>query len=373
MFESINDLAGSIIEMLQRHIDSLGFTPVIHFELEGCYHSEQANKRLDFQQVNHLLQQLNIEGRLIPEYWHRQWEYVSLFNGQLPLSEAQYLARAIEHLPKLFAQQGITTTLIKPVVWAGDKGKLADGCKNIFSGEERAVHIPNAIQMNVSVNNSAGENIISQAHFGEYLQQCFIDTSLSCCLLYLPEVEAFDRFELKTKYGLNEELCSPNDISGGHQGSVALYKQYGKHNQQLGETPLVYDHQDRVIASEHLWQKTARIEHRLGASSIFYNPYVNVIYGLLNIIDALNVYIKGQCHALLMPLAQPLSLPSALYGDEQQLGAVELFNEDTWFAERIDQLEQEIFGNSLPVTTRIGTRLKAMILANYQQPAIIMQ
>ena len=166
-------LSKEVIVLLQNHIASLGFTPVIHFELEGCYQyaGNSLNQSIDFSLINLNLNKLRIDGEVIPEYWQKQWEYVSLFNGQLPLKEADNLASAMYHLPKLFAQQGIEHTLIKPVVWAGDKGKLAAGCNNIFSGETRDVHIPNAIQMNVSVNNLLGENIIINNFFGEYLQQ----------------------------------------------------------------------------------------------------------------------------------------------------------------------------------------------------------
>ncbi len=370
----LNSLAKSVLLLLQSHIEQRGFTPVIHFELEGCYRSDTIGKTVNFSQINQRLQQLNIAGQLIPEYWTQQWEYVSLFNGQSPLVEAQYLEQAIHYLPQLFAEQGIEHTLIKPVVWAGDKGKLVHGSKNIFSGEQRAVHIPNAIQLNVSVNDSQGNNIISDAGFGEYLQYCFLRTSLACSLLYLPEEEAFERFALKTRYGLAEELCSPMDISGGHQGSVALYKQYGKHNQTMGEKPLVYDSKHQVIASEHLWQQTARIEHRLGASSVFYNPYINVIFALLNVIDALQVYLEQECQALSPKDFSPLALPQSLYCQGDDLGAIDLFARDNWFAERIDFIAQNSVTNrdkSYQGVSMLGTELKSAILARYQRAKII--
>jgi len=372
--DSSSLLGQRIIGILQQHITQLGFTPVIHFELEGCYQGSKRKTELNYAAINQQLHHLNIDGKVIPEYWHQQWEFVSQFNGQSPLKEANNLSRAIKYLPVLFAKQGIEKTLIKPVVWTGDQGKLAQGCDNIFTNDERAVHIPNAIQMNISVNNSEGENIICHSSFGEYLQQCFMQTSLSCSLLYLPEEEAFERFALKTKYGLAKELCSPDDISGGHQGSIALYKELGKHNQAMGEEPLLYDHQHNVVVKAQCWQKTARIEHRLGAASQYYNAYVNVVYGLLNVIDALEVFLAGQCHKLLKPQKESAALPFSLRSKGEYLGAIDLFSEGTWFAKRINQIDSLTAGNNKTnsaTKSHLGDKLKAAILAAYQIQPII--
>ncbi|WP_206483461.1 hypothetical protein [Thalassotalea sp. G2M2-11] len=373
MEQPLNYLAKTVIEKLQDHIKALGFTPVIHFELEGCYQSNSPLKSVDFTLINQRLEQLKIAGKVIPEYWHQQWEYVSLFHGQSPLEEAEYLNKVIQLLPTLFAEQGIEQTFIRPVVWAGDKGKLAQGCQNIFSGDERAVHIPNAIQMNVSVNDGQGDNIMTEHFFGEYLQYCFLQTSLPCSLLYLPEQEAFDRFDLKTKFGLAEELCSPNDISGGHQGSIALYKQLGKHNQAMGVKPLLYDHHHNVIASECCWRETARVEHRLGAASVLYNAYVNVVFALLNIIDALEVYLEGACREQTPDNVAAKPLPHTLYSCDEAYGAIALFEQEQWFARRIDQLTAT--GASSKTLDQgsqsLGRRLKAAILSPYQPANII--
>ncbi len=370
----INQLSKEVIILLQDHIASLGFIPVIHFELEGCYQNQTFKKPPDFSLINNSLEQLDIDGTIIPEYWQNQWEYVSLFNGQIPLKEADNLTFAINNLPNLFAQQGIEQTLIKPVVWAGDNGKLALGCENVFSGENRAVHIPNAIQMNVSVKNTKGENVIVEANFGEYLQQCFIESSLGCSLLYLPEEEAFERFSLKTKYGLSAELCSPNDISGGHQGSIALYKEHGKHNQVMGEKAILYDHNNEIMLSESHWHDTARIEHRLGASSVHYNAYLNVIFALLNIIDALEVFENEQCKVKLKPVQSPFKLPESLFCQRKAIGAIELFKQEQWFSSSINRIEKLLINKkkgTLQKYNKMGDKLKLMVLSSYQPQAII--
>jgi hypothetical protein len=363
------------ITLLQNHITQLGFTPVIHFELEGCYQLNVQKEKffLDYQRINRQLAIAGIDGELVPEYWNNQWEYVSLFNGQSPLKEADNLSRALNILPRLFAEQGIKKTLIKPVVWAGDKGKLANGSGDIFTTETRAVHIPNAVQMNISAIDSEGNNIIIDGGFGEYLQQCFLDTSLDCCLIYLPEEEAFERLALKSKYGLAAELCSPIDISGGHQGSIALYKEVGKHNQAMGEEPLLYDHNNEVLVSQQNWQKTARIEHRIGASSIKYNAYFNIIYALLNLIDALEVYKGDNCRQLLRKKVHQQNLPFSLFDNTftGDVGAISLFENDSWFSESLNKLSgQSLSRDQFFGQTQLGDQIKQMILAPYQHSII---
>ncbi|MBA6347486.1 hypothetical protein [Colwellia sp. BRX8-9] len=364
------------IILLQNYIKQLGFTPVIHFELEGCYQLDSKIKRfsLDYQRINRQLAHAGIDGELVPEYWYSQWEYVSLFNGQSPLKEANNLSQALHLLPRFFAEQGISKTLIKPVVWSGDKGKLASGSGDIFTTETRAVHIPNAVQMNISALDSEGKNIIIERGFGEYLQQCFLDTSLNCCLIYLPEEEAFERLALKTKYGLAAELCSPVDISGGHQGSIALYKEVGKHNQAMGEEPVLYNHKNEVLVKRQNWQKTARIEHRIGASSMQYNAYFNIIYSLLNLIDALEVYKVDNCSKLLRKEVHHQNLPFSLYDNTEQekLGAISLFANDHWLSESLNKLSgQFINGEQISGQLQLGDKLKQMILAPYQQKLIL--
>lgn len=376
-------LAQQAIVLFQTYIKVLGFSPSIHFELEGCYQfatasrvSKRDPRRLNFARINQQLDALGIDGELVPEYWQNQWEYISKFNGQTPLKEAHNLTAAIKRLPYLLAQQGVSKTLIKPVVWSGDQGKLATGCDNVFSDDRRAVHIPNAIQINVSALNSQGENIVAKPYFGEYLQQCFLQTSLSCCLLYLPEQEAFERFALTSTYGLSDELCSPHDISGGHQGSIALYRQLGKHNQPMGLAPLLYDQHHNVLLNQQDWQKTARIEHRLGASSIHYNAYTNVAFALANLVDALEVYLAGNCQQALQSNSGSLPLPKALTGDVSGFDALNLFANSNWLSQRINAVQQSMqakprsIGIELP--DKLGDKLKLSILGQYQSPQVLL-
>ncbi len=377
--EKSSALAKQAILLFQRYIKERGYTALVHFELEGCYQApiSDPNFKLDYQQANKLLASLSIDGELVPEFWSNQWEYVSKQNGQSPLKEADNLMSAINKLPQIFAMQGIEKTYIKPVVWSGDQGKLARGGSDIFTTDNRMVHIPNAVQVNVSVEDVAGKNIIIEKGFGEYLQQCFLQTSLACCLLYLPEQEAFDRLQLKSQYGLSNELCSPTDISGGHQGSIALYKEVGKHNQAMGETALIYDQYNKIIVSEQDWHKTARIEHRLGASSVHYNAYVNVAYALANVVDAIDVYQKQSCEEKLLTLDKSTALANGLTdtqgvdGAVAGIGAINLFEKDLWFSRCINRVEKSLRENDNKIYS-LGDRLKQAILEKYTQHQIIM-
>jgi len=366
---SLNTRTEAIISSLQDYINDRGFRALVHFELEGCY-QKPFNKQINYKQVNEQLRSFGIDGEVVAEYWSNQWEYVSLFNGQSPLKEAQNLHRAIYLLPKLFAAQGVTKTLIKPVVWAGDSGKLAFGCENIFSGDNRAVHIPNAVQINVSVQDSTGKNLLVSGDFGECLQQQFLRTSLACCLIYLPEEEAFERLALKSKYGLAEELCSPVDISGGHQGSIALYRDIGKHNQKMGVEPLLYDDKNNVLVSQENWHKTARIEHRLGASSEQYNPFLNVIYALLNVIEVIDE-IKGEERVQVLSENYGL-LPSSLHDNDNDAGAITLFANDNWFSKSIDKvLSATKSHGEIAMELSAGQRLQQDYLKQFQRPSIV--
>lgn len=379
-FSLLNSLSlvKGAIGLLQNYLKHLGYQAQIHFELEGCYrikHSTNYSQKLNFNIINQYLRSLDIDGEMVSEYWRNQWEYVSLFNGQTPLKEAMNLHQVISNLPKwlkkLYSENGVVETLIEPVVWSGDKGKLAIGSNQIFTDDTRAVHIPNAVQLNVSVLDHNGNNLIAKDGFGEYLQYCFLNTSLECCLLYLPEEAAFERLSLKTRYGLEQELCSPVDISGGHQGSVALYKKLGKHNQNMGEEPLLYDKHNQILSMQQNWQKTARIEHRLGASSMDYNPYINVIYGLLNVIDAIEAYEINQ--HLSPPKFIPLSLPKSLFTDKKNantVGAIDLFKASSWFSEKLNVTQEKfnrLKGNAeLDSSAHLGDKIKQMIVDNYQ-------
>jgi len=362
--QQLNEQATVIIECLQQKLKEGGLSVHLHFELEGVFKFSDGEKlsqtHLDF--INQALVNEKIPGKLVTEFWSNQWEYVSLFAGQSPLQEAQCLTNVISLLPNIASQVGISETVIKPVIWCGDTGQMASGSKQIFNATPRAVHIPNAIQINVSVSDSEGQNLVANSAIGEFIQAKLMESSFECALFFLPEEDAFERLKLKTKYGLSAELCSPDDISGGHQGSIALYRKVGKHNQPLGCEPILYDHRNTVIAQHENWQATARVEHRLGAASELYNVYINVLYVLLNVYEAVNDY--NQQKDLPAVLQATRELPISLFDTDGELGAISVFEHSTWFSNAITSVMRSSENDC-------GEHLKSLILSKYQKQRIL--
>ena len=353
-----------VIEHLLRLINAQGFKPIVHFELEGVYEADVGFNQLDYQAVNKALRALNIDGELKTEFWRNQWEYVSLFNGQSALKEAHNLARAMQVLPSIMRRHGAKKVEFKPVAWAADKGRYLPGSNAIFSTDTRSVHIPNAIQLNLSVEDLQGENLIPVSNLGEWLQYQLLQTSYDCCLLFLPEEDAFKRLALRKNYALDAELSSPFTLSGGHQGSIALYKQWGKHNQAMGVEPQFYGLNNKVLSYSGDWKKTARVEHRLGATSRAYDPYLNILFILLNTLDALQHW---QASDELPPDYAARGLPDSMYDDEttanKQLGAIAVFEQSGWFASSIDRYCADM---DRGVEGSLGEILKAKFLQQFK-------
>jgi hypothetical protein len=362
-------LIQDVIQHLLNTLENKGFKTLVHFELEGVCELRPNQQKLDYLGINKKLIELGIDGELKSEYWKNQWEFVSLFNGQTPLKEAQNLAQAMQILPSIMCQHGASKVMMVPVAWGADKGRYVIGSGAIFSLDTRSVHIPNAIQINVSVENEKGENLFAQQGLGEWVQHELLVNSFNCCLLFLPEEDAFKRLSLRQDYGLDAELSSPVVLSGGYQGSVALYKEKGKHNQDMGLEPLFFAADNSVLRYAGDWRKTARIEHRIGATSINYDPYLNMLFILINVLEGIG---KWQSNKLVPNLADKV-LPVSLYDHQnkqvgqESLGALSLFKNDSWLVSKINYYCKDI-----PNTSGIdlGMKIKEMILSKYQQSVI---
>ncbi len=381
-FGEISRYGKIALEVLQIQIAQLGFQPHIHFELEGGFMpydlgDAKGRSTLDYTAVNRDLAEHSIQGHLKPEFWCYQWEYASNFDRQTPLKVAKDLQWVMTNLSDLLKKHGAQEVYIKPVVWGGDKGRLAPECDSIFSAATESVHVPNAIQINISATDENQENIIARQGVGECLQACFLDTSRECSLLYLPEPEAFERLRLKNQFGLSRELSSPSDLSGGHQGSVALYREKGKHNQLMGEIPLLFDAKNNVISSEQEWRPLSRVEHRLGASSMLFNPYAASVFAMANLSDSLQkVYEtteltstkRDRTHANRPNETILRELPTSLYGQGIQLGAVELFEQSRWLENKIDEcVVQTVTDHSKAIPSNLGGLFKQAVLSLYRK------
>lgn len=390
-FNEISRYGKIALEVIQQQIAQMGFRAHVHFELEGGFLpnnpvTENAHSILEYDAINRVLAENSIQGHLKPEYWSFQWEYVSNFEGQSPMKVATDLHWVIANLPDLLKQHGANDVFIKPVVWGGDKGRLAPDCDNIFSTTTQSVHVPNAIQINISATDSNRDNVIAKRGVGERVQHCLLQTSRECCLLYLPELEAFERLRLKDQFGLSRELSSPNDLSGGHQGSIALYRKKGKHNQLIGEIPLLLDAQHSVMISRQDWRPLSRVEHRLGAASVLFNPYAATVFALANLSDALatdasaagskseeRTQASGDGHKIETPTYG--QLPDSLYEWNDRPGAVELFEQSCWLENKIDRcaIDTQRYSDR-PPPPDLGSLFKHAVLRLYQksiaQPSI---
>ena len=369
MFNVFFMLIQNVIQHLLNILEEKGFKALVHFELEGVCELRSDHKKLDYIGINKTLAKLNIDGELKSEYWKNQWEFVSLFNGQSPLKEAQNLAHAMRVLPALMCQHGAAKVMMSPVAWGADKGRYVHGSGAIFSLDTRSVHIPNAIQMNVSVKNHQGENLFAQQGLGEWIQYELLVNSYACCLLFLPEEDAFKRLALRQDYGLDAELSSPVVLSGGHQGSIALYKEIGKHNQAMGLEPLFFAVDNSVLHYAGDWRKTARVEHRIGATSKNYDPYLNMLFILINVLEGISKWQQAE----LLPNFKEKSLPASLYDQhnkqdgQEKLGALSLFKNDSWFADKIDYYCQDMPNHN---GLGLGIKIKEIMLSKYQLTVI---
>lgn len=323
-------------------LQNQGFRACVHFELEGLA-TMPRGQELPYQVVNDWLRARQIPGQLKKEYWQGQWEYVSDFAGQSPLEEAVSLANVMALLPAKLRSMGAQQVCLSPVAWYASAHRYTHGSGSIFGNKNGAVHVPNAIQVNVSVNDAHGKNLMPDSGLGEWLQYHLLQNSVHCGLLFLPEEDAYRRLALRTDYGLDAELSSPWELSGGHQGSIALYKEKGKHNQPMGVKPLVLDAKQSPIASIHDWRATCRVEHRLGATSEHYDPFINVLFVLLNVLDAIASWQKAQ----VVPEFSATPLPTSLMSNSEHTGAIALFQQDIWFAARIDHYCQDLTSASV--------------------------
>lgn len=358
----MRDTHRAVIQHLINKLEHQGLKPVMHFELEGMYRTKN-NALIDFSPINKALKGLGILGTLKKEYWPFQWEFVSDFVGQSPLTEADSLAQAMLHIPKLFAVQGAERVFLSPVVWQATKAKYLPESSVLFGNNNGMVHVPNAIQINISLLNADKQNLMADSTLGEWVQFHLLQQSLRCCLLFLPENDAFRRLQLRSLFGLDAELSSPFELSGGHQGSIALYREKGKHNQPMGQEPLLVNAKSEVIAYKHDWRKTSRVEHRLGATSTLYDPYVNTIFILLAVLDAVRDWQQFPTEPASFEDCQ---LPTTLTSGAGQSGAIELFEQEEWFATQIDHYCQDLAGEK---NHSIGNRVKQHYLRMIKQHA----
>lgn len=345
---TLNQWLKFAIVTIEADIKRMGFTPVVQFELEGVSKPATDNNpppdthHLDFDSINLELEQQGILGLLKPEYWQNQWEYASIMASQSALKAAQDTNAVISLLPTLLKSHGADAVFIKPVCWDRNSNNRPLLEKdNAKMTEGKAVHIPNSVQINMSAFDHEGNNVLHENGLGEALLECFLHTSYECCLLYCAEREAFARYTLKDQYNLHKELSSPVDISSNHMGGVLFHQDKDKDNKPIKN-----------------WRQHSRVEHRLGAASTRYNAYLNCVYALSNLHEAILIS-QGKKTLLKKGSTYTKELPADLLA---QQAAKDAFLHGCWFEQKINQIElSKTDGMSLK--RPLGTMLKQKILS----------
>ncbi len=372
-------LAKKAIYLLETQLAAYKLTPMLHIELEGCYKlnkSKVAHLDIDYPAINRLLKKQNILGIVKPEFWQNQWEYASLFADQTPLQVVNDLVKALQIIPQQLKSQGAEAVYIQPVVWSGDNRGYCDNEHQLFSDTFKNIHIPNAIQINISVRNKNNVNILCCNHYGEQLQRLLLKTSFACALLFLPEQASYERLVIRNKFKLSAELKSPNQLSGGHQGGIAFYKTHNKHNKLINGNTLVDTNNQPLSYNAQYWQQAARIEHRLASSSMLYNPYINAAFILANVVAISQDYLDSNEHyqedittEICADTEKTKQLPHSLYTDKKSKGAIDIFRESNWLSQQLNRSANWLYKkdpNKLKNTPlNIGTQLKEYILAQY--------
>jgi hypothetical protein len=200
----------------------------------------------------------------------------------------------------------------------------------LLGHQKSLIHLPNSIQVSISASLPNGSNALPDKDLGEILQNCLLQTTRNCSLLFCPEEESFQRLSLKSKYDLANELSSPDNISGGRKGSVAYYKKLGKHDQELGKIPRLYDPRGKAIVYDINWEKQSRVEHRIGSASKHYKAHLNSLYALANLSQAIK--ITQEIEIPLKHHSNNQELPESLYSPK---GAIELFKHESWLFSRL--------------------------------------
>ena len=149
-------------------------------------------------------------------------------------------------------------------------------------------------------------------------------------------------------------------------------KEKGKHNQAMGLEPLFFAADNSVLHYAGDWRKTARVEHRIGATSNNYDPYLNMLFILINVLEGIGKWQADEPLAKFEDKALPVSLYDQQSKQEQyeKLGALSLFKNDSWFANKID-----FYCQNMPNTNvvNLGEKIKNMVLSQYQRSVITLE
>jgi hypothetical protein len=269
-----SELIDTIISV-QNCLELKSTRPSINIELEGVYFDNQHLPKDEFYNKTNLqLHNFGIKAKLKPEFWNNQWEYESnLQIGNVNQTIDSY-QKFLKNINQIFSPQ---IPKIEPISYNWQKL------------EDRVIHIPNSIQINISLWKE-GFNILANKNYAIFLQNLLIKNSIQNLIFFIPDQKSLDRLFLKEKYSLQDKLISPCDISGGRKGSIACYLEKNKKNLP-NVLNIDFDNLDYKIAGhQYTWQKNARIEFRLASASLDYNLELHILFVMIIALESLMLY-----------------------------------------------------------------------------------
>lgn len=278
-----------LINLLNYKLKQLNYYSAINLELEGFYELDTMIKPANlYNSFNDKLTKLGIKAKLKSEFWQNQWEYESNFNisniNKIITDYENFLA----NIDKIFAP---AQPIIKPVIYNWQQLKF-----NLHKNYPRPIHVPNAIQLNISLWQN-GKNLCAQENYLNFLQNLLIDNSINNLVFFLPNQAALDRLLIKEQYNLQDKLMSPDDISGGNQGSIAAYLKLNKKNKPNNMPINLENITYQIAPNQANWQKNARIEFRLASSSYDYNLNLHISFILIIILESIIRYDKNRLYS----------------------------------------------------------------------------
>ena len=294
-----------LITIIEEQLKSYKISSALNIELEGVYNDkENINKNDFYDKANKNLARLGIKARLKPEFWHNQWEYENNFKIGNITSIIDDYYKFINNLDNIFYPQ---QAIIEPIIYNWQKLTSQDDQK------AKIIHVPNAMQINLSLWQE-GYNLLANKNYAYYLQNLLIKNSINNLIFFIPNQLSLDRLFLRNNYDLKDKLMSPQNISGGNQGSIACYLELNKKNldNKLNTdfTNLDYN----IKNHQYNWQKYARIEFRLASASLEYNPYLHICFIMIIILESIISYDDKITY---QPITKSYNIVKKFYADQE--------------------------------------------------------
>ncbi len=306
----------NVIVLIENYLELENIKPSINIELEGVYlDNENLSQNEFYQKANLQLKNLGIKAKLKPEFWHNQWEYESDFQIGNTAQTIDGYKKFLENIDAIFAPQ---IPKLQPINYDWQKVK------------DLTIHIPNSTQINISLWNQ-GLNMLANKNYAFFLQNLLIENSINNLIFFIPNQENLDRLFLKEKYSLQDKLMSPNDISGGNQGSIACYLEKNKKNLPNDFDISADDLNYQILNREHKWQKNARIEFRLASASFEYNLELHILFVMLIVLESVISYQENQNY---QATQNSYPIPEKFYHQEED-NVVMRYKNDSFFKNKI--------------------------------------